>query len=121
MPVEVNNEKLIAVIGDEDTVTGMLLAGIGEHSAKKGANYFVVDKDTKVKEVEDAFVRLSKRDDIGIIIINQCIADMIRHILNNYDSAIPTVIEIPSKDKPYDASRDSVIRKVAKMLGSEDM
>ena len=57
---------------------------------------------------------------------------MIRHILNDYDKAIPTVIEIPSKDKPYifecasdrrryDASRDSVIRRVAKMLGSEDM
>lgn len=29
--------------------------------------------DTKVKEVEDAFVALSKRDDIGIIIINQCV------------------------------------------------
>lgn len=27
-------------------MTGMLLAGIGEHSAKKGANYFVVDKGT---------------------------------------------------------------------------
>lgn len=26
---------------------------------------------------------------------------MIRHILNNYTSTIPTVIEIPSKDKPY--------------------
>ena len=26
---------------------------------------------------------------------------MIRHILNSYNSAIPTVIEIPSKDKPY--------------------
>ena len=57
---------------------------------------------------------------------------MIRHILNDYDKAIPTVIEIPSKDKPYifecasdrrryDASRDSVIRRVAKMLGSEDL
>ena len=57
---------------------------------------------------------------------------MIRHILNDYDKAIPTVIEIPSKDKPYifdyssdrrryDASRDSVIRRVAKMLGAEDM
>ena len=29
---------------------------------------------------------------------------MIRHILNNYDSDIPTVIEIPSKDKPYAVS-----------------
>lgn len=27
---------------------------------------------------------------------------MIRHILNDYNSTIPTLIEIPSKDKPYD-------------------
>ena len=121
MPIEAGNEKLIAVIGDEDTVTGMLLAGIGDKSEKNGCNYFVVDKDTKVKEIEDAFLGLSKRNDIGIIIINQTIADLIRHILNNYTKAIPTVIEIPSKDKPYDATRDMVIRRVAKMLGSEDL
>ena len=34
--------------------------------------------DTKVKEVEDAFVGLSKRSDIGIIIINQCVGDVAR-------------------------------------------
>ncbi|CBK23870.2 uncharacterized protein [Blastocystis hominis] len=120
MPVESNNEKLIAVIGDEDTVTGLLLAGIGDKSEKNGTNYMIVDKDTKVKDIEAEFKRLSKRSDIGIIIINQSIADMIRHILNNYTSTIPTVIEIPSKDKPYDATRDTVIRKVAKMLGTEE-
>ena len=59
------------------------------------------------------------------------IADMIRHILNGYKKAIPTVIEIPSKDKPqfskppiiysYDASRDMVISRVSKMLGAEDL
>ena len=95
MPVETGNEKLIAVIGDEvifvmlmvihqDTVTGMLLAGVGDKSEKNGCNYFVVDKglllsfffffiDTKVKEIEDAFLGLSKRNDIGIIIINQSV------------------------------------------------
>ena len=55
MSIEVGNEKLIAVIGDEvkdsvvaiivqDTVTGMLLAGIGDKSEKNGPNYFIVNK-----------------------------------------------------------------------------
>ncbi|KAK8793969.1 V-type proton ATPase subunit f-like protein [Blastocystis sp. subtype 4] len=121
MPVESNNEKLIAVIGDEDTVTGLLLVGIGDISEKNGSNYYVVDKNTKVKEIEETFKSFVKRGDIGIIVINQCIADMIRHILNDYKETIPTVIEIPSKDKPFDATRDNVIRRVAKMLGTEDI
>ena len=34
---------LIAVIGDEDTATGFLLAGVGQNEASLGSNYFVVD------------------------------------------------------------------------------
>ena len=37
-----DQEKLICVIGDEDTVTGFLLAGVGQKDAR-GANYLVVD------------------------------------------------------------------------------
>lgn len=33
--------KLIGVIGDEDTVTGFLLAGVG-HRTTEGANFLVV-------------------------------------------------------------------------------
>ncbi|KAK8793128.1 hypothetical protein WA538_002581 [Blastocystis sp. DL] len=121
MPVETNLEKLIAVIGDEDTVTGFLLVGVGDISEKYGSNYYVVDKNTKTKEIEDMFKSFVKRGDIGIIIINQFIADMIRPVLTQHKETIPTVIEIPSKDKPFDASRDSIISRVGKMLGSEDM
>ncbi len=34
--------KLICVIGDEDTVTGFLLAGVGQRD-RNGANFLVVD------------------------------------------------------------------------------
>ena len=34
--------KLVAIIGDEDTVTGFLLAGTGEVDVKKNANFLVV-------------------------------------------------------------------------------
>ncbi len=37
--------KLIAVIGDEDTVTGFILAGIGQKSVD-GANFLVVKAGT---------------------------------------------------------------------------
>jgi V-type H+-transporting ATPase subunit F len=37
---------LIAVIGDEDTVTGFLLAGVGQNDGNRDPNYFVVDPST---------------------------------------------------------------------------
>lgn len=36
---------------------------------------------------------------------------MIRHILDSYTQAIPAVLEIPSKEHPYDASQDSILRR----------
>ena len=36
---------------------------------------------------------------------------MIRHILDNYQEAMPAVLEIPSKDHPYDPSKDSILRR----------
>ena len=35
---------LVAVIGDEDTVTGFLLAGVGERNTKGECNFLVVDE-----------------------------------------------------------------------------
>ena len=39
------------------------------------------------------------------------IAEEIRHILDNYDKAIPAILEIPSKEHPYDPSKDSILRR----------
>ncbi len=39
------------------------------------------------------------------------IAEMIRHLLDHYNKPIPAVLEIPSKDHPYDPSKDSILRR----------
>lgn len=39
------------------------------------------------------------------------IAEMIRHVIDRYDKPIPAVLEIPSKDHPYDPSKDSILRR----------
>lgn len=56
--------------------------------------------DTTVSQIEDAFNRLTARDDVAIVLINQHVANEIRHILGSYSKTIPTVLEIPSKDVP---------------------
>lgn len=110
---------LIAVIGDEDTATGFLLAGVGQN-ASSGSNYFVVDpKETPTQAIEDAFKRFTERDDIAIVLINQYIADRIRPAVMKFDQAVPAILEIPSKEHPYDPAKDSILQRVRGMLGSK--
>lgn len=52
-----------------------------------------------------------KRDDIDIILINQNIAEMIRYVIDAHTLPVPSVLEIPSKDHPYDSSKDSILRR----------
>mmetsp|Transcript_4984 Transcript_4984/g.10998 ORF Transcript_4984/g.10998 Transcript_4984/m.10998 type:complete len:122 (-) Transcript_4984:92-457(-) len=110
---------LIAIIGDEDTVTGFLLAGVGHRDAK-GQNFLVVDPaKTKIDAIEKAFRDFTARADISIILINQTIAEEIRYLIKAYDKVIPTILEIPSKDAQYDESKDEVLQRVQKLLGRD--
>lgn len=62
-------------------------------------------------DIEDAFRKFVKRDDVDIILINQSVAELIRHCIDSHTQPIPAVLEIPSKDHPYDASKDSILRR----------
>ncbi|KAJ1925886.1 H(+)-transporting V1 sector ATPase subunit F [Tieghemiomyces parasiticus] len=111
------DRKFIAVIGDEDSVTGFLLSGIGHIDARQKANFLIVDSKTPLATVEEAFSEFTKRKDIAIILITQQVAEEIRHLLDEHHSAFPTVLEIPSKDHPYDPSKDSVLKRVQRLFG----
>lgn len=106
-------------------------------------NFFLINLETSVSEVEETFRNFTSRSDICIILINQnvsakridyrllrivvyqgqryyfmklCfiasqIAEMIRHVLDRYEKPIPAVLEIPSKDHPYDPTKDSILRR----------
>jgi len=113
--------KLMAVIGDEDTVTGFLLGGIGELNAKtRKPNFLIVDKNTKLSDIEETFKAFLAREDIGIILISQYIAEMIRGTVDGHDKSIPAILEIPSKEHPYDASKDSILRRARGMFSADD-
>lgn len=77
----------------------------------------VVKQDTKLQQVEEAFQNFTTREDVGIILINQHIANDIRHVLKDYHATIPTVLEIPSKEHPYDAEQDYIMQRVNMFLG----
>lgn len=114
--------KLIAVIGDEDTCVGFLLGGIGEINRAKNPNlnFMVVDKNTPNTEIEETFKAYLKRDDIDIILITQNVAEHIRHVIEKHNVPIPAILEIPSKDHPYDPSKDSILRRAKGMVSGDD-
>ncbi|KAG9545748.1 hypothetical protein KCU97_g21186, partial [Aureobasidium melanogenum] len=58
-----------------------------------------------------------ERKDIAILLINQHIADKIRSRVDSYTQAFPSLLEIPSKDHPYDPEKDSVMKRVKKLFG----
>ncbi|KAI6159601.1 ATPase, V1 complex, subunit F [Pisolithus thermaeus] len=129
------DRNLIAVIGDEDSITGLLLAGIGHINEQLKKNFLVVDSKTQVSTIEAAFQEFTERKDVAILLINQhvCtqllqsplsltawhvqIAEKIRPTVDRYQQAFPTLLEIPSKDHPYDPAKDSVLKRVQKLFG----
>ncbi|KAI5854329.1 V-type proton ATPase subunit F [Tricharina praecox] len=118
-PSSYKDRQFLAVIGDEDSVTGLLLAGIGHvtPAPNSSTNFLVVDAKTEVSEIEKAFEEFTTRKDVGILLINQHIAEKIRYRIDSFTAAFPAVLEIPSKDHPYDPEKDSVLRRVKRLFG----
>jgi V-type H+-transporting ATPase subunit F len=114
---EVNTLTFFLVSSPQDTVTGFLLAGIG-HRTANSCNFLIVKPDTKLTQVETTFRDFTQREDIGIILINQHVANSIRHVLKDYNATIPTVLEIPSKEHPYDPEQDYIMQRVNMFLGA---
>lgn len=104
----------MGIIGDEETVTGFLLAGIGERS-ESSKNFFIITKEEKY-QIEEMFASLLNRPDIGIILICQHIADQIRESIEKHTEIVPTILEIPSKNVPYQIEKDSLMQRALMQL-----
>nr|CAD1830750.1 unnamed protein product [Ananas comosus var. bracteatus] len=120
-PIPTSNSALIAMIADEDTVTGFLLAGIGNVDLRRKTNYLIVNNKTTVKAIEEAFKEFTTREDIAIVLISQYVANMIRFLVDRYNKPVPAILEIPSKDHPYDPTQDSVLSRVRYLFTAESV
>jgi V-type H+-transporting ATPase subunit F len=115
-----SKRTLIATIAEEDTVTGLLLAGVGQiQDTTNDTNFLtVVPGKTTVEQIEEAFDKFtSERKDIAILLINQHLADLIRYKIETFTAAFPAILEIPSKDHPYDPEKDSILKRVRRLFG----
>ncbi|KAF5930454.1 hypothetical protein HYC85_031327 [Camellia sinensis] len=119
--IRTSNSALIAMIADEDTITGFLLAGVGNVDLRRKTNYLIVDSKTTVKQIEEAFKEFTTREDVAIVMISQYVANMIRFLVDSYNNPIPAILEIPSKDHPYDPTHDSVLSRVKYLFSAESV
>ena len=82
------------------------------------SNFLIVDAKTPTATIEEKFIEFAqKRKDIAILLINQHVADLIRPLVEGHNRAFPALLEIPSKDHPYDPSKDSVLKRVQRLFG----
>ena len=83
----------IAVIGDEELVNALRLAGVSKHYALKG------DHDVR-ENVRKALTDLLAQPDIGIVIIledyTQYVEDLVTQVKKGKGTT-PVIIEVPSK------------------------
>jgi V/A-type H+-transporting ATPase subunit F len=98
----------LAALCDKDTAVGLRLAGIQETYVSKG------------NEVE-LWNQISERDDIGIVFINEKIAENLDKDLKEYRlrNNIPIIIEIPDKKGRRKDHVDFVSHLIKKAVGVE--
>jgi V/A-type H+-transporting ATPase subunit F len=99
----------VAVIADQDTVTGFMLGGIKE-------GYPVEDMQEASKTLEDL---VSK--DYSIIITTEKIGDELRDKINSLTSerALPMIIEIPDKSGSIERETDPLRELIKRVIGVE--
>merc|ERR1712217_907381 len=99
----------------------MLLAGVGHVDGQGKKNFMIVDTKTHRKDIDDKFHELTSRKDIAMVLITQGCADEIRVAVDAFSAtgaAVPAVLEIPSKEQPYDPRKDAIMQRVAFFMPS---
>ena len=117
---KVKGTLLVAAIADATTITGLLLTGMGERNLKGKSNFYIVDKESTDAKIEEELRGMLAREEIGIILISQNVAERVRNIIVEHEAVMPTILEIPSKDTPYEPEKDTIVVRAASILWGHD-
>ena len=111
---------LVAAIGDASTITGLLLTGMGERNDRGLKNFMIIERNTTDEEIDQTLRGFLARPDIGIVLISQGAAERVRNVIVEHEQTIPTILEIPGDDAPYDPEKDTIVVRAAKILWGGD-
>ena len=48
------------------------------------------------------------------------VAELVRTTIEGHTAPVPAILEIPSKDHPYDPTKDSILRRAKGMFNPQD-
>jgi len=101
----------------------MLLAGCGNVDEKRNSNFLVVTSKTTSSQIEDTFYKFCNDPRISVLLINQYIAHEMRATLDKWaerGEKRPAILEVPSKEHPYEKALDPVYQRTKLLLGLRD-
>lgn len=87
----------IGIIGDEETLTGFLIAGI--ENVQDDQNLIQVSLNTSDEDLRKSFRNLTNRKDLAIILVCDFVADKLKEEIGLYTETVPAVLVIASKNK----------------------
>ena len=100
-------------------MTGLLLTGMGQRNGGK-QNFMIIDRNTTDEDIETTLRGFLARPDIGIVLIYQGAAERVRNVIVEHEAIIPTILEIPGDDAPYDPEKDTIVVRAACVLWGGD-
>jgi V/A-type H+-transporting ATPase subunit F len=102
-----NTLSSIAVVADEETVTGFRLGGIKESHPVESA-----------EETKEIIKNLMDKN-ISIIITTENIGDELRDFIDNIkkNRTLPIIVEIPDKNGPMERTTDPLSELVKRAIG----
>ena len=74
-----------------------------------------------VHQIQKQFLEYTQRKDNAVTLMSQSVANMIRRVVDDFarsGQVAPAVLEMPSKDVPYDPKKDPIMQRVQMSFGS---
>ncbi|XP_016985520.1 uncharacterized protein LOC108049021 [Drosophila rhopaloa] len=86
----------IAVMADPEVTLGFLLAGVG-YQKDRFRNYMMVESETLQEDIEQFFLMVYRKPNIGMIIIDYDTVLRLKPILQRCHQLLPILITVPNK------------------------
>ena len=94
---------------------------MGERNDRGVKNFMIIERNTTDEEIDTTLRSFLNRPDVGIVLISQGAAERVRNVIVEHEATIPTILEIPGDDAPYDPEKDTIVVRAAKILWGGDV
>jgi V-type H+-transporting ATPase subunit F len=72
--------------------------------------------------VETTFKRFLKDPTIAVILLTQEVSEeFVKELVQSHEGISPVILEIPSKEMPYEAKKDIVMQRAHRLLYGADI